>query len=455
MQRVIHYLIFPFPPQTCWWPVVYEVQMQTNCGMDTCSCTIRFEIEEPCMKDTCLCEGFNNMAFHSQGIPSWALEATCNNKTVIPLPCLPRNGRYEFSGEMPCMDTCGTDVEYEIISGTGASILIGTATTAGPDNQFNIPGFSYTIFPGAGNYKLLLKGFCQFDTCECVINFSVPACFSFVHGVVYADLECKAKAYSDQPTLPGWTIDLLNVQGNVLETVVTDAWGAYSFDNLPPGEYAVRTTLEDKWEFSVPSDGIRSFNIENADTMPEPQTVFLPFGFCSVCSCNDIQISVGNYDGCCYYLDVQNNGAYCFSKVIVSLDAGQIINIIPNGWSTQLIDPNHLALIPPGGYIPAGATYPVQFCVDGNANPVFDLETSYVDNGQVISCNTNTQSTCSQDCAYTCEDNTLWNGIQNISSVYDMIEFNGNFIMAGVFDQIGSQTGFNNIAAWDGTSILH
>ncbi len=64
-----------------------------------------------------------------------------------------------------------------------------------------------------------------------------------IAGRVISDTNgnCIIDAVGDMP-LPGVTIELLSPTGSVLQTTLTDANGEYRFDNLLPGQYAVRET---------------------------------------------------------------------------------------------------------------------------------------------------------------------------------------------------------------------
>lgn len=63
-----------------------------------------------------------------------------------------------------------------------------------------------------------------------------------IAGIVFADLDYDALLDSNEYTLPGVRIDLLDSQGNVLASTLTDSNGTYRFTNLRPGEYTVRET---------------------------------------------------------------------------------------------------------------------------------------------------------------------------------------------------------------------
>ncbi|MBX2929591.1 MAG: T9SS type A sorting domain-containing protein [Saprospiraceae bacterium] len=409
----------------------------------------------PVEADTCVCLGFANLSFsNGSGAGTWSTPVSCNNLTSIQLPCIGSDGFYYFSGILLCSGSmCSSSISYQIVPTAGGPAVTGGVLTGG--NAFSLPPMPYVLFPSAGAYQLILSGQCGSSACTCIINFTVPTCTSYVYGRVYADIDCVGAEYTDQPTLPGWTVNVFDAFGNVAGSVLTDAAGGYAFDNLPPGDYIVQVVPllpGGGWTPSVPASGMYSITIEDPEPMDGPRTYSLDFGFCSVCDCSDIQFSVGNYDECCYYLEVQNGGAFCFPEINLTLNAGQFISVAPNGWTVNQLAPDHLQLIPPGGFVPPGQKVPVQFCVYGNQNPLFSLSTTYTSNGQVVNCSASLQSTCTQNCSLPCANNSTWQIIQGLR-ILAMAEFQGKLIVAGRFNQIGAQTGFNNVAAWDGVSF--
>ena len=64
-------------------------------------------------------------------------------------------------------------------------------------------------------------------------------------GHVRVDLIPGSDCQTDpnDPGLAGVTINLLDAQGNVLQTAQTDANGEYTFTHLPPGTYEVQMIL--------------------------------------------------------------------------------------------------------------------------------------------------------------------------------------------------------------------
>ena len=71
----------------------------------------------------------------------------------------------------------------------------------------------------------------EYDFCELL-----PASIS---GKVHADLDGDCEYDPGEPNLAGVTIELLDAQGNVIRTTLTDSDGNYKFDNLVPGTYGV------------------------------------------------------------------------------------------------------------------------------------------------------------------------------------------------------------------------
>lgn len=61
-----------------------------------------------------------------------------------------------------------------------------------------------------------------------------------IEGFVHTDLDNDCVFDDHESPIAGVTIQLLDTEGGVISTTETDAGGFYRFENLPPGEYAVR-----------------------------------------------------------------------------------------------------------------------------------------------------------------------------------------------------------------------
>ena len=68
-----------------------------------------------------------------------------------------------------------------------------------------------------------------------------------ISGEVFNDLNGSGGFLPGDPGLPGWTVDLLDVNGNIVATTVTDVNGDYSFADIGPGTYTVEEELQSGW----------------------------------------------------------------------------------------------------------------------------------------------------------------------------------------------------------------
>lgn len=61
--------------------------------------------------------------------------------------------------------------------------------------------------------------------------------------------------YEPEPVKAGVTINLLDLDGNVVETTVTDAHGNYAFENVPVGDYRIEGVAPDGTKFTIQDAG--------------------------------------------------------------------------------------------------------------------------------------------------------------------------------------------------------
>jgi hypothetical protein len=188
--------------------------------------------------------------------------------------------------------------------------------------------------------------------------------FGHVIGRVYET--CDALPYTNQPVLPGWTVQLLDDTGTVLAEQVTGANGDYAFADLPLGLYYCRVVNQPGWTPNVPPSGEY---IANLDT---PGETILDFGMCPACSCDSIFTYIhqefGTSETINYYLSIFNTGTVCFPYIELVVDTGNLVSwtdLLP-GWETELINPQTLRLLPPNGDIPYGAFTAITFTVSGS-----------------------------------------------------------------------------------------
>lgn len=218
-----------------------------------------------------------------------------------------------------------------------------------------------------------------------------------ITGTVYADIGCAGLAYTNQPGLAGWAVDLTDAFGTVISSTVTDTSGQYAFSDLPPGNYICRITVDSGWTSKVPPTG--EYLIDLGLTEDDVSN----FGMCrNACSCFDVETTVNMISSdaaqCCYNLSVQTSfaGNYCFQYIYVQVDAGQTItsyNIIP-GYTATLVNPQFLQLIPNSGLVAPGTTFLGAFCVSGTANHDILVITGFSDAGGSYECDKLTSFDC-------------------------------------------------------------
>ncbi|OQX23245.1 MAG: hypothetical protein BWK80_27000, partial [Desulfobacteraceae bacterium IS3] len=63
---------------------------------------------------------------------------------------------------------------------------------------------------------------------------------SSIAGIVFNDKDGDKAQGAGEEGIPGVTVTLLDADGNEIKTVVTDAEGKYSFENIPVGDYTVK-----------------------------------------------------------------------------------------------------------------------------------------------------------------------------------------------------------------------
>ncbi|MEO1338092.1 MAG: SdrD B-like domain-containing protein, partial [Myxococcota bacterium] len=91
----------------------------------------------------------------------------------------------------------------------------------------------------------------------------------WVKGRLTHDADCNDNEWNDQTGqwdegIEGATVELLDLQGNVVATSVTDGYGNYQFD-VPPGDYRVKFPLLEGKEFSAKDSGVDDHYDSDAD----------------------------------------------------------------------------------------------------------------------------------------------------------------------------------------------
>ena len=154
------------------------------------------------------------------GLSGWEVDLYDANNNFIASQITDTNGDFDFSGLAP-----GTYTAVEVVQD-------GWTQTAPPS-----PGtFTFTVTAG-GTVTGLDFG-----------NFQDVT----ISGEVFNDLTGSGSFAPGDPGLQGWTVDLLDVNGNIVATTITDANGDYSFTDVGPGTYTVQEELQPGWIQTAP-----------------------------------------------------------------------------------------------------------------------------------------------------------------------------------------------------------
>ena len=161
-------------------------------------------------------------------IPGVTIELYDADGNLVATTVTDANGCYEFTGLAPG-DYSVFEVQPDGFIDASDHLGNVDGETRGDDSQ-NDRFTNITLNSGDVGTN--------FDFCE-----FIPASIS---GTVHVDTDgdCVYEEGVDR-LLGGVTMELLDADGNVIATTITDAQGNYSFDGLEPGEYAVRQIQPD------------------------------------------------------------------------------------------------------------------------------------------------------------------------------------------------------------------
>jgi serine-aspartate repeat-containing protein C/D/E len=149
------------------------------------------------------------------GVPITLLDASGN---VVATAVTDANGNYEFKGLRPG--------QYAVRESQPGGFLQGGQRAGSGGGNDSVQDTITAINLTAG------VNLVDYDFCELLPGS--------IAGVVFADLDFDCIQDANESSLTGVRIDLLDANGDVVGTTLTDAQGRYSFGNLRPGNYAVR-----------------------------------------------------------------------------------------------------------------------------------------------------------------------------------------------------------------------
>lgn len=303
------------------------------------------------------------------------------------------------------MNDCFTEIRYTLESGSFASWSVNDAAgfTADEISPSEIwihhnAGFLpvgdqtpllFTLAPDVNtNMLVAYLDDCAQIGCEIFGGIPIESCpdpqDASIVGVKYR--ECNSLPYSNQQTIPDWTIQLLDEMGNVLGEQVTDADGAYAFYDLHAGNYIIREGQLPGWTTKVPASGEYSVNLAASEQAERN------FGNCPGCSCDSIYMNVvqlpGTSDTCAYVLELNNNTEFCFEYMDVTLNSGIIVDFFVENGFVEVIDSQNVR------FLAWGAACACHYRITGSSSHEISVSTSYnTGNGDV---------TCSRDFSYSC-----------------------------------------------------
>ncbi|HLP93847.1 MAG TPA: T9SS type A sorting domain-containing protein [Saprospiraceae bacterium] len=239
---------------------------------------------------------------------------------------------------------------------------------------FHVPLFFTLPFDLNTSMSVAYLNDCAQLGCEIIGGWPIESCpdpqNASIIGVKYR--ECGSLPYTNQTTIPGWPIQLLDADGNLIEEQLTGADGSYAYYDLPIGAYIVKEIAAPGWTPNVPASG--QYTVDLAAS----QQVVRNFGNCPGCPEDDLYMDVvqlpGNNDTCSYAMNITNVGAYCFNLIDVTLTSGTFASVTPSaGWQVMVIDSQHIQVKPNQGYIPVGSYEPCKFRITGASTHDMEL----------------------------------------------------------------------------------
>ena len=154
------------------------------------------------------------------GLKDWTIDLFDVHGDLIATTTTDANGDYNFADLGPGSYTVEEELQPGWIQTQPAPP--GTYTVSAASGQ-NAPGLDF------GDYQL--------------VTYS---------GTVYDDLNGNGSLDPGDPGLQGWTVELLDSNGNVLATTTSAADGSYSFSDLTYGVYTIEEIAQSGWYQTEP-----------------------------------------------------------------------------------------------------------------------------------------------------------------------------------------------------------
>jgi len=164
-------------------------------------------------------------------------------------------GRYTYGGASVFFYVDGVSVGYTTTALDPAESLdIDKPLYVGASGPPNLP---YRHIDGAVDELEIFSGVLTADQVKGIYNAGpCGKCkedSSTVCGAKYEDLNRNGVRDNGEPGLAGWTIQLMDMDGNVIQTLETDAEGRFCFRGVSAGTYLVAEIEQAGWVQTQPS----------------------------------------------------------------------------------------------------------------------------------------------------------------------------------------------------------
>ncbi len=180
-------------------------------------------------------------------------------------------GHYEFSNLLLDEDYNGDNSGSEpvfTVSVLPPEGFVSTLLNSGDNDKVDSENPAGTIvLPVQGITNVVAKPDANNEAVQASYDFGFwqPAS---IGDKVWRDDDRDGAQDANEPGVAGVTVNLLDAQGNVVSTTVTDADGAYLFVNLTPGNYMVEFVAKPGYPFTQSNTG----NDDAADSDADPIT---------------------------------------------------------------------------------------------------------------------------------------------------------------------------------------
>ncbi len=146
------------------------------------------------------------------------------------------NGKYEFDTLAPGTYSV-VEVQPNAFSDGGDVLGTIDGQTVGTSSNDRFDGITLNSGDEAVNYN-----FCEHDLAS-------------IKGTVYHDRNNNGVQDEGEEGIAGVVIELFDVDGNLVQTAITDENGEYCFEDLPPGEYKLREQQPDGFDDGIDTVG--------------------------------------------------------------------------------------------------------------------------------------------------------------------------------------------------------